>query len=316
VIEESNLKILVLGAGGIGGYFGGRLAQAGVDVTFLVREKRLASLATNGLKIESQLGNATVSVTTVLQADVKPVYDLVMLTCKAYDLEGAMDTIAPAMARGAGVLPLLNGIAHLQKLNERFGEENVLGGTAKIAATLTPEGVVKHLNDWCTLTFGEQSGEPSDRVSSLKDAFAGTGVDAQVSNDIKRELWLKVVHLATVAVMTVLMRANVGEIVRTPDGKALFMQVLETNIEIARREGFAPDEAFIESYRTLFSTPDSAYAASLLRDIEKGGPIESDHILGFMLDRCRAHGLAPEIHCAAFTNAKAYEERRAAGRLP
>jgi len=310
------LKILVLGAGGIGGYFGGRLVQGGADVTFLVREKRAEHLAANGLQIESQLGNATIPVKTVLQANVRPEYDLVLLTCKAYDLDSAMDTIAPAMADGAGVLPFLNGVAHLARLNARFGENNVLGGTAKIAATLSPDGVVKHLNDWCTVTFGEQSGEVSKRVSALKAAFAGTGVDAQVSKDIKRELWLKVVHLASVAVMTVLMRANVGEIVRTADGNALFLRVLETNIEIARREGYAPDDAFIASYTTLFSTPDSAYAASLLRDIEKGGPIESDHILGFMLERCRAHGLADDIHCAAFTHAKAYEQRRVADRLP
>lgn len=312
---RANLKLLVLGAGGIGGYFGGRLVQAGVHVTFLVRPKRKAQLEADGLQIQSRFGDAQLAVKARLASEVESDYDLVLLTCKAYDLEEAIEAIAPAMTGAAGVLPLLNGVSHLAVLSERFGRGRVLGGTAKIAATLTPEGVVKHLNEWSTVTFGEQDGGISPRVVALKALFDQTSVEAKVSGNIQRELWLKLVHLNTVATMTSLMRANVGEIVRAPEGRELFQQVLDTNIEIARREGHMPDEAFIATYRALFSQADSSYEASLLRDLERVNPIEADHILGFMLERCRAHGLDDSVHRLAYTSAKAYEQRRAAGRL-
>ena len=309
------MKILVLGAGGVG-YFGGRLVEAGADVTFLVRPARQAMLASQGLRIESPLGNAALTVTARQKSEIDAGWDLVLLTCKAYDLEDALDAIAPAMAGEAALLPLLNGVAHMAVLNARFGAGRVLGGSVKIGVTLTPEGVIRHLNAWCTLTFGEQDGRLSPRVTALKALLDRTSVDAQVSPDIYRAMWLKLVHLHTVAAMTSLMRANVGEIVRAPEGEALFRRVFETNLELARREGHAPDEEFIAAFRALFSQTDFPYEASLLRDMERGGPVEADHILGFMRDRCRAHGLDDALHSLSYTGAKAYEQRRAAGRLP
>ena len=308
--------MLVLGAGGVGGYFGGRLAESGTDVTFLVRPARRSELAEGGLRIRSPRGDADLAVATTVADELGAGHDLVLLTCKAYDLPAAIEAIAPAMADGCGVLPLLNGIAHLAMLSERFGSAQVLGGTAKIAVTRAADGSIRHLNDWSAVTFGEQDGAVSERVVELKAAFDRTSVDATVSTDVRRDLWLKFVHLHTVAAMTSLMRANVGEIVRAPEGAELFRTLLDTNIEIATREGCRPDDAFVATYRAMFAQPDSTYDASLTRDIERGGPIEADHILGSMLERCRAHGLDDRIHQLAFVAAKAYEERRAAGRLP
>jgi 2-dehydropantoate 2-reductase len=310
------MKILILGAGGVGGYFGGRLAQSGADVTFLVRDRRKEQLDSGGLSIESQFGNANFAVESVTRQNVRPIYDLVILTCKAYDLDDALDTIAPAVGDKTVVLPLLNGVAHLARLNERFGVARVWVGTAKIAATLTPLGTVRHLNDWATITFGAQDKVVSAAVPRFQALLLKAGIDGKVSDDIVRDLWMKFVHLATVATMTSLMRASVGEINRTPEGKAMMMQVLAVNIEVATREGYAPDAAFVASYTELFSQDDSPYEASLLRDIEKGGAIEADHILGFMLARVRAHGMPDTIQLLSYTHAKAYEQRRAAGRLP
>jgi 2-dehydropantoate 2-reductase len=308
------LKVLVLGTGGVGGYFGGRLVESGATVIFLVRPERKAQLEAHGLRIKSRLGDATLSVDARLKSEIGSDYDLVLLACKAYDLGSAIESIAPAMAGSAGVLAFLNGIAHLDVLNRHFGEDRVLGGTAKIAVTLTRDGVIDHLNDWCTITFGEQRNQVSSRVVELKSLFDKTSVDARVSQDIRRDLWLKLVHLHTVASMTSLMRANVGEIVSSSGGAELFQRVLETNIAIATREGYTPDVQFIANYRSLFSQSDSTYEASLLRDIEQGRLIESDHILGFMLERCRAHGFADHLHMLAFLAAKAYETRRSRGR--
>lgn len=310
------MKILVLGAGGVGGYFGGRLAEAGADVTFLVREKRREQLRSQGLRIESPYGNATLRVEARLQSEIEPAYDLVLLTCKAYDLPSALEAVTPAMANSAAILPLLNGIAHLEALNARFGPKRVLGGTARIQVTLTADGVVRQLNDWQTITFGEQDGSESSRVLALKALFDRTRVEARISRDIVRELWLKLVHLSTVAGMTCLMRANLGEIVRTPDGAELLRAFFERNVRIASWAGYAPDEAFIRTYSELFSQRDSQYEASMLRDIEKGGPIEADHILGFMLRKCREAGVEDTLHRVAYAHVKAYEERRSANRLP
>ena len=167
----SKPKILVLGAGGTGGYFGGRLAESGADVTFLVREGRRKMLSEQGLRIESPFGDAQIAVKTVVAPEVAPVYDAVILTCKAYDLDTAIAAIAPAVAPTGYVLPFLNGIAHIDILNEKFGRHRVLGGTAKIQATIMPNGAIRQFNDWRTLTFGEQSGEMSERVRTLVALF-------------------------------------------------------------------------------------------------------------------------------------------------
>jgi 2-dehydropantoate 2-reductase len=311
-----SLKILVLGAGGIGGFFGGRLAQKGADVTFLVRDKRKAQLEAKGLQIESRFGNASIPAKARLQSEIDADYDIVLLTCKAYDLESAIESIRPAMQGRAAVLPLLNGYAHVERLNQLFGKQNVVPGTARIQVTLTPEGVVRQLNEWQTITFGEQDQSASSRLVSLKQLFDVTGVECKLSPNIVRDLWWKLVHLATVAGMTCMMRANIGEIVRTPEGSALLNAFLDLNARIAGHFGHAPDEAFLKTYRDLFRNREAPYEASMLRDLEKGGPIEGEHILGFMLRKCREAGLPDTLHAAAYTHVKAYEERRAAGRLP
>ena len=282
------MKILVLGAGGIGGVFGGRLAESGSDVTFLVREKRFEQLKVKGLQVESQFGNLTLQVNAKLQAEIEPIYDLVLLTCKAFDLPSAINSIRPA----------------------------INGKTAKMQVTLTPTGIVKQLNDWQTITFGEQDGKDSIRTNELLSMFSKTSIEAKISQNITRDMWLKIVHLATVAGMTCLMRANIGEIVRTPEGSEFLKKFLLINAEIAAHAGYRPDEKFLQTYLELFLQKDSMYEASMQRDLEKGGQIESEQILGYMLQQCRAAGLPDALHLAAYTHVKSYEERRDAKRLP
>ncbi len=312
-----DLRILVLGAGGIGGYFGGRLAESGADVTFLVREGRRKSLLEDGLRIESPFGNAILTVQTLTASQVEPVYDVVLLTCKAYDLDAAIDAIAPAVAPAGFVLPFLNGIAHMEPLNQRFGADRVLGGTAKIQATVTANGAIRQFNDWRTITFGEQSGAMTDRVERLAALFAkAVGVEVSAVTDIRQRMWEKLVHLATAATMTCLMRANVGEIVRTPHGRDIFLDQLRTSATIAAANGHKPSDAFMRGWEQTFSQPDSAYSTSMLRDIERGGRTEVEHILGFMLKKAREANIACHTLLLAYTHIKAYEERRAADRLP
>jgi 2-dehydropantoate 2-reductase len=311
------MRILVLGAGALGGYFGGRLQQAGAETAYLVRPRRREQLAREGLVIESPFGAARLPVTTHAPGEGGTGWDIVLLTCKAYDLEEAIAAIRPSVGPETAILPVLNGLAHVARLQAEFGAGAVLGGLAKIQATLTAEGVVRQLNDWRWLTFGETDGRMSPRVEALA-ALAGRaeGLVASAVPDILQRMWEKLVHLGTSAIGTVLLRANTGEIARAPGGVGFMHRVLERNAAIAAANGQPMPEAFMAEFRALFADPKGSYATSMLRDLEAGGRIEADHILGFLLEAARAAGVPHEAHEAAYLHAKAYEQRRDAGRLP
>ncbi len=310
------MRILCLGAGAIGGYFAGRLVESdAADVTFLVRPGRKAQLETDGLRVESVKGNFKVPVKTVLAEDIRGPADYVLLTCKAYDLDGAIDTIRPAVGDKTVVVPLLNGMSHLDTLNDAFGAGRVLGGLAGIGITMLPDGLIKHLNDWDIITFGEQTGELTARVTKLEAAFDKAKVAVAGVLDIQQKMWEKVVLLSTMAGMTTLMRANIGEIARTPEGLEIMREFLERNAAIAAEEGYPMPERFMEQNRALFADTAGQMTASMLRDLERKGPVEADHIMGFMLEKARAHGIDDGLHQVSFAHLKAYEQRREGGRL-
>lgn len=311
------MRILVLGAGALGGYFGGRLVEAGrAEVAFLVRPARKAVLERDGPVIDSPFGAWRGAVDTVTADEAAPGWDAILLSCKAYDLDDAISAIRPAVDGRTAILPVLNGLSHLDRLTEAFGPERVLGGLAKIQATLGLDGAVRQMNDWRWITFGERDGVMSDRVRAIEAAFApARGVVAQAVPDITARMWEKLVHLGTSAIGTVLMRANVGEIVRA-GGSAFLHTLLERNAAIAAAHGFPMRDAYMTEYRALFADPTSAYGTSMLRDIEAGGRIEAAHILGFLAEAARRAGVPAEIHDAALLHGHAYGRRRDAGRLP
>jgi 2-dehydropantoate 2-reductase len=318
------VKLLVLGAGGIGGYFGGRLAQAGVDVTFLVRPGRREQIVANGLVIESPKGNARIAAKTVIAEELKPDYDLVLFTCKAYDLEPAMDAIAPAM-RGreapagreqsaCAVLPLLNGLAHFERLDARFGAANVIGGTCHINVMLAPDGTVRHMEPLNRILFGERDRAKSGRTQALADALATTSIDWTWSEDILQDLWEKLVFLSALAATTCLFRGNVAEIMAAPEGEAIVTRCFEANAAIATAEGRPPRAPMLAWGLERLTRP-GPQSASMLRDLEAGKPVESDHIVGYMLALARRHGIDDTVLAMAHTHLKTYEARRAASRL-
>jgi 2-dehydropantoate 2-reductase len=309
------MKILVLGAGGIGGYFGGRLAQAGADVTFLVRPRRREQLQRDGLRVASPLGDFTMPVKSVLAQELRPGYDLVLFTCKAYDLEAAMDAVAPAMGAGAALLPMLNGLAHFERLDARFGAANVMGGTAQINVMLKKDGLVYHADPLQRLIFGERDRSRSERAQAFAAELAKTPIDWVLADDIEQELWEKVVFLAALAATTCLFRGNVAEIMSAPGGPQAMERALAANIEVARRSGRPPRPEAIERARKRLMDPGGLWSASMLRDLEGGGPVEADHIVGWMLDRARALGVDDTTLSFAYTHLKTYEARHAAGRL-
>lgn len=309
------MRILVLGAGAIGGYFGGRLAQSGADVTFLVRPARREQIATNGLAIESPNGNARIDAKTLVAGEPMAGFDLVLFTCKAYDLDSAMDAVAPAMAGNAVVLPLLNGFAHLDRLDARFGAAKVMGGCCQINAALAADGTVKHMEPLNRIVFGERDGTRSARAQAFADVLGRSPIDFTWSDNVLQDLWEKFVFLSGLAAVTCLFRGNVGEVLAAPGGREAIERVFDANVAIATAEGFAPREKMLKWGRDRLTTP-GPQSASMMRDMEAGRPVEADHIVGHMLSLARKHGADEAILALALTHLKTYEARRAAGRLP
>jgi 2-dehydropantoate 2-reductase len=305
------VKILVLGAGGVGGFFGGRLAEAGADVAFLVRPGRAAQIARDGLVVKSPFGDIRMPAKTVAAATEGGPYEIVILTCKAYDLDSAIAAIAPAVDGGAAVLPLLNGMAHLDVLDRRCGAGKVLGGLCFVAATLTPAGEVHQLGSMLNgIVFGERSGEISSRCERLKAAFGAAPVESRVSSEILRDMWSKWVQLASMAGLTCLMRATVGEANQAEEGAAIALELLDECRAIAGAYDAAPSEKADATMRGRLTDKASTLSASMLRDIERGGPIEAAHIIGDMIRRGRAKGVPTPLLRLVLAHLQAYEARR------
>ncbi len=306
------MRILVLGAGAVGGYFGGRLVESGADVTFLVRAGRRAVLARDGLVVKSALGDLKLAVKTLTATEIAAPFDLVLLSSKAYDLGSAMDAITPAMGPESAVLPLLNGIAHLDALRARFGAARVLGGCCYIGATLDPDGTVRHMGRMQSLLFGEVDGKTTARVKALADALARTKIDAEASPAILQAMWDKFVMLAALAATTTLTRATVGEILAAPSGEAFMLATLAECAAVAAAEGFAPTPAALDGARRTLTQRGSGFAASMMRDLLKGGRTEGDHVIGDLVRRGAARRIDTPILRAAQTNLEAHEAKRAA----
>ena len=305
------MRILVVGAGAVGGYFGGRLLEAGCNVTFLVRPKRAAQLAENGLVIKSRFGDVTLKAPPTVQAsELHRDFDLIVLSCKAYDLDAAIDSFAPAIGPGTAILPLLNGMRHLDFLDERFGAARVLGGQCLISAKLDDRGSILHLNDSHLLTFGEREGNRSPRIDGIAAEIGKAKFELRASSVILLEMWEKWVFLATLAAITCLMRSAIGDI-EAAGGARLALDLLEECRSSAASAGFAPRAEFLERTRSTVTAPGSLLTASMLRDIEDGAPIEADHIIGDLVRRGnRVLSADSSLLRLAYMHLKAYESRR------
>ena len=308
------MKILVLGAGAIGGYFGGRLVQAGGDVAFLVRERRAAQLRANGLVVRSPHGDFTVAARPLLRAEVDTPFDVVVLTCKAWDLDAAIAAVEPAVGASTCVLPLLNGVAHVERLVAAFGAARVAGGSCAIPATLTEHGEVVQLGTFHSIVFGPLPGTGADarpKLEALRALYAKTPVPVELSDDMMTALWEKFVGLATLAAMTCLMRAPVGAILGTDDGAALFAETFDACRRTAAAAGWPPREAALERFRAMLGDRASTLTASMLRDLESGGRTEGEHIVGDMVRRAQAAGIDTGPLRAAWCHLQAAEAIRA-----
>jgi 2-dehydropantoate 2-reductase len=310
------MRYLVLGAGALGGYFGGMLIKGGADVTFLVRPARAAQLKRDGLVIKASDGGELRSrVHAVQQDQVDGSYDVVLLTCKAYDLQSAMDAIAPAIGEQSVIVPVLNGVRHIDVLTERFGPARMLGGLTRIRAELMPDGTIQESRVQINLNvIGELDGRASARCSAIKAALEAGSVPVEISDNIVAMMWAKFFGFVCSATIATLTRSRAGAIARSASGASFVSAVVEECARVVTAAGYpqapppAPDTAGI--IRGLFSRPDSTYGPSMLVDMEQGRPTESEHTIGDMVERAGRADVSAPILSAARCNLQAYEINR------
>ena len=305
------MRILVVGAGAIGGYFGGRMLQAGRDVTFLVRPRRAAELADAGLVIKSPNGDVTLKSPPALQADqLSEKFDVVLLSCKAFDLDDAIKSFAAAVGPHTAIVPLLNGMLHLDVLDRKFGGERVLGGLCAIAVTLNDKREVVQLQPMQSLNFGERDGKRSERVRAIAEVMASGNFGAVASEQIIQEMWEKWVFLASLAAATCLMRTSVGTILAVPGGRDFMLGMLDECSAVATAQGYAPRAPFLERTRGMLTAEGSQMTASMFRDIKAGAGVEADHVIGDLIARGDASKVPVPKLRTAYIHLKAYEKQR------
>jgi len=301
------MRILIVGAGATGGYFGGRLVEAGRDVTFLVRPRRAEQLRQHGLQILSPHGDIILDPKLVTADRIDGPYDVVMLTVKSYGLDSALDDMARAVGPDTMIFPVLNGMRHVDALIARFGEKPVLGGACQVVSTLDAVGRVRQLADHQQLIYGERSGTRSDRVEALDRALQDADFIARVSDDILQEMWEKWIALATLGAITCLLRGAVGDIEAAPGGTAIALQVLEDCVAVATCSGHPPSEPVLAWIRAFVTEKGSKMSPSMYRDLSHGLPVEADQIVGDMLARAEGFGITSPLLAAAYANLTIYQ---------
>ncbi|HEX3951924.1 MAG TPA: 2-dehydropantoate 2-reductase [Stellaceae bacterium] len=306
------MRLLVVGAGATGGYFGGRLVQAGRDVTFLVRPRRAEQIGERGLQITSPHGDVTLAPKLVTADRIDGPYDAVLLAVKAYSLDAAIADFAAAIGPETMIMPVLNGMRHMDVLDARFGRNAVVGGVCKVATTIGPEGQIIQLADFQELAYGERDGTTSPRTEALDALMQGAGFTARLTRAINYEMWEKWTLLATIGAITCLMRGNIGQVVAAPGGSTFILGLFDEVISVVSTVGEAPRPAFVENIRKSLTTPGSPQSPSMYRDLQQGSPIEGDQIVGDLLARGAEAGLATPLLATAYAHLVVYQNRIAA----
>jgi 2-dehydropantoate 2-reductase len=305
------VKILILGAGAIGGYVGGRLHQTGADVTFLVRPARQQAIQRDGLVIKSTKGDATQKVKTVLKGSEGGPYDVVVLTPKAYDLDSAIEAIAPAVGANTTVVPLLNGMRHLDVLDAKFGKDKVVGGLARVGVAMSNDGVIHHTSPFAAISFGERGGKEARKaLVELDAAIKKSGVDGGLNRNIEQDLWDKWIMLCSLAATNCLMRGSSGDILEAEEGRAIVMETVDECQKVAAAAGHDPGDKGMQTIRGFLTVKGSKFTASMLHDLEKGSMVEADHIVGDMIARAKKAGISTPVLRVAYANLQVYLHRR------
>ena len=304
------MRILIVGAGSTGGYFGARLMQAGRDVTFLVRPARAAALRETGLQVVSPLGDFGVTPKLVLASDLKETFDIVLVTVKAFGLAAAIEDFAAAVGPGTLILTVLNGMKHVDDLQARFGADRVVGGVCRVSTQLDAQGRILHLSPMHELIYGELDGSRSARIEALHAFLSDAGFTTQLSTHIAQDLWNKWILLATLGGICSLARGTVGEIAATDGGDDFVRGFLAEAVAVATAAGFAPSQQAVDFTLGVLTAAGSPLTSSMYRDLMAGDRVEVDQILGDLRARARRANLATPLVSAAFIQLSAYQRRR------
>jgi 2-dehydropantoate 2-reductase len=306
------MRLLVVGAGSTGGYFGGRLLQAGRDVTFLVHAARAGALRQQGLQIISPHGNVTLKPQLVLANELSAPFDVIFLGVKSYQLEAAIEDFAPAVGEKTMIVPVLNGMKHMDLLSQRFGRQPLVGALCLVVATVDESGRIVQLDPRQELVYGELDGSTSPRIRQLDALMQGAGFTARLSSDIEREMWEKWILLSCMGGITCLMRGSIGELEAVPGGRDFALAFIDEVVRIVRSVGKPPSDAFLAMAREALTAKGSALTASMYRDLQRGAPIEADQIIGELLARAQRAGVAAPLLAAAYAALSIYQNRRVA----
>lgn len=306
------MRVLMVGAGATGGFYGGKLALAGRDVTFLLREGRAQQIRERGLEIVTHTGDRlhlTPQIVSAaeLRTSGKP-YDLIVISTKSYQLAAAMDDIAPAVGPDTMILPILNGMRQFSTLDQRFGPDKVLGGSVRIVSDLDAEGRVLQMNPLDEMNYGERSGERTARIEAVDAIMQGAGFAATLQPSIMDTLWQKWVILASMGTICVLARGTAGQVGMAPRGRRFAEAVIDECAAVAAANGYPADPNLLHTHKKRMVEAGSTLTSSMYRDMMKGAPVEADHILGDLLER--ADAIPVPLLMAAYVQLKVYEESR------
>jgi len=300
------MKIAAIGAGGVNGYFGARLVQAGHDVSFLARGKHLAALKTDGMTLKSPHGDAKLKVKVYERpADVGPV-DLVMFAVKLWDTASAAESIRPLLAGGGVVVPFQNGVESIESLRKFFPKEQVLGGSAYIATRIAAPGVIEHIGQMARLQFGtlmESQRAVADRFLSV---LKNSKINAEISDDIVRSNWEKFTFLVALSSATAVARAPLGVVRSDPDLRRLFEQAMRETWSVGRARGVKLADDFIETRLKFAETLPHEMKASMAHDLEAGGRLEAPWLCGAVARMAREAGVPAPVNATVYAALKPY----------
>ncbi|MED1409872.1 MULTISPECIES: 2-dehydropantoate 2-reductase [Bacillus] len=302
------MRILVLGAGGVGGFFGGRLVEKGEDVTFLVRSRRKQQLEKKGLVIRSVNGDFSFQPKLITKEDITAPFDVILFSTKAYHLKEAIVDLKSFVGENTVIIPLLNGMAHLSLLQKEFSEEKVIGGLCFIETTLNSEGDVVQTSAANRLVFGEIKPQDVERMQRISKVFAGTKASFVLSENILQDMWHKYLFITVMSGVTTLMRAPIGPIRESEGGREFIRNVFEESMQIMRAFGAPVKDNIVEEHMKTIDKISYDMKSSMQRDMEKGSFIEGAHLQGYLLELAKQLHIDTPLLEIVYQNLKVYQE--------
>lgn len=280
------MRIAVMATGAVGGYFGGRLAQAGHEVAFVARGSQLEALRTYGLRVQSPLGDMHLPRVEVTDdsATIGPV-DLVLFSVKLWDTAAAAEAVKPLLGEETAVVSFQNGVVKDDILRQTLGAEHVIGGACYIAATIAEPGFIRHSGTLQKLLFGEYEGSMSPRVQQFRDACTESGIDAEISDRIEQAIWEKFVFLVGLSGVTSLARSAIGPIRSHPRSRAFLHDVIEEVVQVGRAQGAPLAADYADERLAFIDRLPASSTSSMLRDLEQGNRIEVAWLSGDVVER-------------------------------